>query len=88
MGKSYCYVSAYKWTNGKWGFKSIRESPGTICIRGDGRNLKEIPRLRHDEATEALGFWQALNGSMKKETEVMEEKIKTWTTNVCQSTRP
>ena len=83
--KSYCYVAAYKWTAGQWGYKTIREAPVEFKIYDTNDRMVTIDRHEHTHSEKALGYLQAPDGNMKAELKAILKKSIKWTNNICNS---
>ncbi len=80
--KSYFWILDYKFSDGKWVYRSKEEMPGTLTVIHKNGVRTEIERLEVHEAKKTLGFFPAPDGNSKIQIEYFQEEVKKFTDKI------
>eukprot|EP00957_Ditylum_brightwellii_P126997 9682048-Ditylum_brightwellii.AAC.1 len=85
--KAHFQVIGHKWRDNRWTYQRASLNP-IITIRGVDDIRHEINYLEHDEAVRAVSLWQAPDGNMRKQIEVLTSTADQWSTTLAASRLP
>ena len=76
--KTFWYLIDFSWSSGRWKYKSVDESPGSLWINDIEGIRKEVRRCEPCDAQETLGVFLAPDGNLRKQKEKLREAAITW----------
>jgi hypothetical protein len=68
----------FTWTEGKWNYATLANTPGDIIIPNLEGHPQPIPWLEHSAAVKAVEVYQAMDGNMGEQIWVLKEKADAW----------
>jgi hypothetical protein len=71
-------IADFTWSEGKWKYATVNDTPGDIVIPDLEGHLQPITRLESWEAVRAVGVYQAMDGTMREQIQALKEKADTW----------
>jgi hypothetical protein len=81
--KSYWYLIHFQFTNNRWKYASIEDTPGNLTIRNVSGSLRvPLERLEVSEARETLGVFIAMDGNQEQQTAELRLKANRWADRV------
>jgi hypothetical protein len=81
--KSYWYLIHFQFTNNRWKYASIEDTPGNLTIRDVSGSLRvPLERLEVSEARETLGVFIAMDGNQEQQTAELRLKANRWADRV------
>jgi hypothetical protein len=74
MQKSFWYLLAWVWKNGKPSLATIKQSPGTMNLTtGTNPNTTEVPRIAPTDSFRTLGVYLSPSGSQQKQVKILRQ---------------
>jgi hypothetical protein len=72
--KSYCYLTSFTWSGGKWSYAPVRNTPATLFMNDIHDVHNPVRRIKPHEAEETLGVWIAPDGNTEIQCKKLLEK--------------
>jgi hypothetical protein len=76
--KTFWYLIDFTWSGGRWHYKSVEDSPGSILLNDIEGIPKELRRCEVHDAQDTLGIFLAPDGNTLQQQKKMKELAIQW----------